>query len=104
MDKMAMDFEKILIEAVKALRKRLQQCESVSSFALHISANGRVHDGDVSISFTLTDGSYRENQPMGARLGPVVEEFVRRHAWNERNAPLCISYDGEVRQEEEIAF
>ena len=88
-----MDFEKALIEAVKMVRHELQACDTITTFALSIHASGRVHDGDVRISFTLSTAAATAE---GNSLHRVVQETLRRHNWDERNAPLCIGYDGGV--------
>ena len=96
-----MDFEKALIEAVKMVRHELQGCDTVNAFALTIHASGRVHDGEVRVSFTLSTAAATAE---GNSLFQVVKETLRRHSWDERNAPLCISHDGNVKPPEEIEF
>jgi hypothetical protein len=76
--------------AVTAIRARLQQCENLPSFELNISAKGRVHDGDVTISYSLEE--YYGEAVKGGRVEPVLIEFTRRYGWRRENAPVCLSY------------
>lgn len=78
-----------VVNAVIELRQRLADANIGSTFRLDIEVSGRIEGGDVKVTYRLGD-TYGSNNPAGARLSPVVDEFLRRHGWNSANAPLCL--------------
>jgi hypothetical protein len=90
--------ERAVRAAVLEVRSRLQQCEDLPSFELEIKAQGRVHEGEIEISYNL-EGRYND-VVRGGRLTPVVDEFARRHGWNKINAPICIGGPASAQEAE----
>lgn len=88
-----------LIQETKEMVEHIAECESVSSFRLDIEISGRVHDGDILIEYKLGQGYSDYSRVVGKALGPVVQEFLRRHGWNERHAPIAISFVPQVVHE-----
>jgi hypothetical protein len=86
------NLEAALTFAVTAIRAQLQQCENLPSFELNISAKGRVHEGDVTVTYSIEE--YYGEAVKGGRLEPVLVEFARRHGWKHVNAPICLSFNG----------
>ncbi len=84
-----MTFEEHLVQTVKDIRTQLQGMENLSSFELVIKAEGRVHEGDVEITFKLEHGYY-EGTTTGNNIDAVVTEFMRRMGWKQLNMPLCL--------------
>lgn len=82
-------FHLAVANAVRSVRQQLAAANVGSTFRLDVEVSGRIQDGDVIVTYRLGD-SYGANNPAGARLGPVVQEFLRRRGWNEANAPLCL--------------
>jgi hypothetical protein len=80
--------ERAVRAAVLDIRSRLQECEDLPNFELNIEAKGRVHEGEVTISYNLE--GYYTDVVKGGRLTPVLDEFARRHGWKKVNAPICI--------------
>lgn len=78
-----------VVNAVVAVRQRLADANIGSTFRLDIEVSGRIEGGEVKVTYRLGD-TYGSNNPAGARLAPVVDEFLRRHGWNKVNAPLCL--------------
>jgi hypothetical protein len=83
--------EAALATAPLEIRRRLAQCESMSSFELVIRAEGRVHDGDIKITYTLGD-YYGAGTSKGGRLEPVIVECLRRYGWVQANEPTCLTF------------
>ena len=61
----------------------------VSNFRLDIEISGRVHGGDILVTYKMGE-RYSSNSPEGSRLEAVVQEFLRRRGWEARNAPLAL--------------
>ena len=84
-------FEKELVYTVKSIRARLQSIENLEAFTFQITAEGRVHDGEVRITFKL-DHPYETGVDVrGNSIGVVLDEFMRRHGWNKRHTVLLIT-------------
>ena len=78
-----------IVAVVKEVRQRLADADIGGQFRLDIEVSGRIQGGDVVISYTMGE-TYSGSNAKGARLAPVVDEFMRRKGWDERNAPLCL--------------
>jgi hypothetical protein len=87
-----MNFEQHLVEEVKKLRSRLAS-ENISSLRLDIEIEGRVHDGELLVTFKLGE-MYSGGNASGDSLEAVLGEFLRRKRWSERHESLKISYTG----------
>lgn len=83
-------FEGALKREAKRLRRQLRQVESLSRFELEITIEGRLHDGDLELKYRI--GEYSK-AVTGDSLGPVVDEFMRRHGWEQIHSPKAIGYD-----------
>ena len=83
-------------EAVTKLRETLSNYDDQSYFCIKIRAVGRVHDGEVKISYELADSEYGSHAVVGGGLNAVLEESIRRHNWRSTNAPLSLSYAPET--------
>jgi hypothetical protein len=81
-----MNFEQQVKFRVLKLKEQLRLAEEISRFHLRITAEGRV-DGEVRLTFSL--GEYGDSVS-GNDLNVVTEEFLRRHGWDLRHAPLCL--------------
>ena len=83
--------EKVIINIVQLIRGELQKIETLNGFEFEIKAEGRVHDGDVKITFRL-DSHYDSYVCVkGNSIAAVLQEFMRRHGWNSRHSPLLIT-------------
>lgn len=87
-----------LVEAIKSIRSHLQRCEDLRDFEMTIEASGRLHEGEVKITYNL--GSYYNSAVKGGRLEPVITEFARRHGWQKANAPVCLTFSETVERED----
>lgn len=65
----------------------------LSYLKLSIEVQGRP-TGALEVIYRIGDSSYYSDSGNveGAALVPVVEEFLRRKGWKERNAPTMIPY------------
>ena len=94
-------FAAIVANEVKRVRELLKQDESMSAFAMRIDAEGRVHSGEVKITFSVSPTSYIGSETVhGHDFDVIVEELRRRRGWNAVNAPLALSYDGTIKTDE----
>ena len=91
--------EELIVNMVRMIRDELRQIESLQAFEFTIRAEGRVHEGDVSLTFKL-DHPYESGVYVtGNTIAAVLQEFMRRHGWNKRHMPLMIT-SGEVNDSE----
>jgi hypothetical protein len=90
-----MTYDQMVKNLAKFLRDELRQLE-IHSLDFSLDINGRVHDGDLDITFSL-GSSYNEGGCVkGGDISKVVDEYKRRFGWDKRNKPLCIGFDGEA--------
>ena len=76
---------------ITKIQKRVSKVESISFLNLQIEAKGRM-DGDIKILFRISDNEYDiSSGPKGNDLDALTEEFMRRHGWEKRNAPLMLT-------------
>ena len=87
-------FEGAVKREVLAVREAMKCCDSISYFRLVINASGRVNDGEVEISYHISESSYGSDGVEGNNVKECLSEFLRRHGWNSINKPIAISYDG----------
>lgn len=79
-----------LKDAIAEIRKRGNEVLA-PEFRLDIEVSGRIASGEPRIAYCLNiGGGYTANMPTGARLGPVIDEAVRRYQWAKRNDPLAL--------------
>ena len=87
-------FEEELKHIIQCIRDEIAQVEDISEFEFIIKASGRAHDGDLNLSFEI-DHPYKSNvEVVGDGIGAVIEEFMRRHGWTKRHAPIAIGFNG----------
>jgi hypothetical protein len=85
-------FDGAIKREIKRLRERLRLCEGLSEFSLEIEASGRVLDGDIDLSYSLSKSSYGAGKVSGDKLDAVLDEFLRRNGWEKLHAPKAIGY------------
>ena len=95
-------YDPMIRELALYVRQRLQVIDELSSIQFSIDVSGRVHDGDLNVKFeigsTYSDGGVVK----GAKLDVVIDEYLRRHGWDVRNQPLCITYVGGEKETEVV--
>jgi len=84
-----MSFEEHLIETIRHLRSTLANSE-VNTMRLDIEVTGRVHDGELLVTFRL-GAEYGADQAKGDSLQSVTDEFLRRSSWGQRHNCLRIA-------------
>ena len=89
-------FESIVKAKVANIKAELAQVESIGHFEFSITAEGCV-DGEVVVAFHL--GKY-SSEVRGDSVQAVLNEFLRRHGWNERHAPLCLPNVRQAHEEQ----
>ena len=87
-----------IAEAIADVQQELVDKEIGGSFRIDIEVSGRINDGEVLVEYRVGD-CYGSNNPKGARLAPVVSEYLRRRGWNKANAPMALMAPGEFRDE-----
>ena len=93
--------EQVIVNIVQLIRHELQKIETINSFEFEIKASGRVHEGDVKITFCL-DSSYDSYVSCkGNSIAAVLQEFMRRFGWNARHSPLLITAGESLTEEAE---
>lgn len=84
-----------LVAAVEEIRGKLGDAD-VGEMRLTIEASGRTLTGDVLLTYHLADSLYStEGAASGGDLTAVVKEFLRRHEWENRHAPVCLPRAGD---------
>lgn len=87
------EFEKAVVAEVKRVRETLARDESLHSFHFEVRAEGRVHDGEVRISFAV--GNYSANV-VGNTVDAAVREYMRRNGFDTLNSGIVLTGPGEV--------
>jgi hypothetical protein len=85
-----MTFEQSLSEKVLEIRQRLQAIDTLPRFRIDIEIFGRVHEGEIDITFKLGQQYVDESSAEGGNLDCVVNEFMHRFGWKTVNNPLRI--------------
>ena len=84
-------FEETFLDAVKQVRNRLTQYETAGNeFSLSCKADGRIHDGETRITYSLGANIY-ETPVTGDSVDAVVAEYVRRKGWNKQHQYVALS-------------
>lgn len=95
-------FGALVAKEVARIRELLKCDESMYNFVLRIDAEGRLHSGEVKITFTVSPTSYVNDEAVsGHNFNTIVEELLRRRGWNAVNTPLALSYDGKIKTADE---
>ena len=92
------DFEDLIVEQVRFIRSELQKIETLDAFEFIVKAEGRVHEGELKIVFSLDHPYEMGVIAKGGDINVVLEEFMRRFGWNKRNNPLMISNGSDESQ------
>lgn len=87
------EFEKAVVAEVKRVREILQRDEDMTSFAFKIEANGRVHDGEIKITFGI--GSYSVTVEAN-NVDGAAREYMRRRGFDQLNSGLVLTGPGEI--------
>lgn len=85
-------FEGAIKREIKKVREQLKRVDGLNSFIFTVRSEGRVLDGDIKLAFKISK-EYGSDEVEGARLSPVLDEFMRRQGWKKVNAPLSIGYE-----------
>ncbi len=84
-------FEGALKREIKRVRRELAKMEALPYMRLQITVEGRLHDGDMKLSYNISD-QYGINSTTGDELQSVIDEYMRRHGWQATHAPKAIAY------------
>lgn len=94
-------FEKAVVEEIKRIRSILSEDERAYQFHFQINAAGRIHDGEVLITFGL--GEYSPSVSANS-VDECVYEWLRRNGFNKRHNGLVLSGRGEVENSDDLPF
>lgn len=83
------NIDETIRRVTKALRARLADANE-SSFRFEVEVSGRVQEGEVKITYTLSDSLYGSNKVEGGNIDAVLAEFLRRKGWIIANQPLML--------------
>lgn len=88
--------EAVIAKKVKEIQEMLKNVDGApSEFHVRIEAGGRVHSGDLKISYEICKNQFFNSESVKAgKLMDAFEEFCRRHGWEKRHQPVQISYRG----------
>ena len=86
-------FEGAIKREVRRVREEMKKCERVSELYLEINASGRIEDGDVKIEYQVGQSSYDSSKVRGDSLQACLDEFLRRHGWQQVHNPKAIGYE-----------
>lgn len=95
------EFEKAVVEEVRRVRGILQVNENIHRFEFEITASGRVHDGEVKITFKI--GEY-DVSVTGNTVDAAVLEFQRRNGYDAKHSGLVLTGPGEVQSTKNLPF
>lgn len=93
-------FDDLIKSLALHIREELSKVEEISSIDFEVSIDGRAHDGELKIKYSLGSTYGSGGLVTGGRLEPVITEYLRRFGWDRRNKPLELSYDGEITETE----
>lgn len=92
MEQLCVDLELTVQALTKDLVKRFNEY-NLGYINLNIEVKGSTH-GDVVIEYRLGRYNDSTDYARGNRIMPMIEEYLRRHQWNLRNAPTLLTFDG----------
>ena len=84
-----MTFEQTILAEATRIREALAE-ENISNMRFDIEVKGRTISGELDIEFVLGE-SYSAETVRGGSVEAVLQEFLRRTRWRERNAALSLS-------------
>lgn len=97
---MTAKFDDIIKSLALYIREELSKVDEISSIDFEVSIEGRAHDGELKIKYSLGSTYSNGGLVTGGRLEPVITEYLRRFGWDSRNKPLELSYSGETQESE----
>jgi hypothetical protein len=84
-------FEGAISRKVRAVRKKLRTLEAKSEFRIVVFCSGRLHDGDVKVTYEVAFDTLYGSAVKGNDLDNAIEELMRREGWQERNQPKMLT-------------
>lgn len=93
-------FDDLIKSLALHIREELSKVDEIASIDFDISIDGRAHDGELKIKYSLGSNYGTGGLVTGGRLEPVITEYLRRFGWDSRNKPLELSYSGETTESE----
>ena len=75
-----------ITEVAHTIRDRFDSLD-IGNMHFEIEVEGRVNGGDVKITYGV--GKYH-SEVKGGDVEAVLNEYCRRHGWEERNAPVML--------------
>lgn len=97
-------FEQALVAKMREVRDLLKEAESIGELNLTIAISGRVHEGELKVSFLLGEVYSTGGQAKGGNLDQVVREYKRRFGWDEAHDALLISFSSERTDENVVSL
>lgn len=85
-------FEGALKREIKRVREELKKAESLSTFKVEITASGRINDGEVKLTFRVSD-EYGSGSVKGDGMQACLDEYLRRNGWEKVHAAKALSYE-----------
>lgn len=83
-------FEGALKREIKRVRKEMQKVDSLSHFHISIEAEGRLHEGEVKLTYAI--GQY-SGLVKGDSIQACVDEYLRRNGWETIHDPKALTYE-----------
>lgn len=83
-------FEGALKREIKRVRKEMQKVDSLHEMHLEIEVSGRLHEGELKLTFGIGEYSGRVT---GDSLQACLDEFLRRHGWEAIHEAKALSYE-----------
>lgn len=91
-EQLCVDLELTVQALTKELVKRFNEAE-LGYLYFQVTAEGST-TGDVRIQYKIGTHAYDSDHAKGNRVLPTLEEYMRRHGWEQRNQPLMLTFDG----------
>lgn len=85
-------YEEAIKEMAAYIRNELQQIENISSLDFNIIIDGRVHDGEIKITFEIGNPYNKGGMVKGGSVDAVLHEYMRRFGWDLKHQPLMLSH------------
>lgn len=78
------------IRAAKEIRERLGEAD-IGAMRFIARAQGCTLSGDLKVEYELADEThYGGVSVVGSDIAAILDEFLRRKGWTDRNRPLCL--------------
>tara|TARA_Y100000310_G_scaffold244753_1_gene249631 strand:- start:1336 stop:1875 length:540 start_codon:yes stop_codon:yes gene_type:complete len=78
-----MSFDGALQREVKRIKNTMKQIDSLNGFDIRIKAEGTFDDDSFKITYEVDSTSYNTSSVEGNSMQECVDEFMRRHGWDE---------------------